>query len=198
MSNYRELILILLEEQTNLVDDENNHESKFLAEKIKGMATILKDVEVIGHATLLENRSIESIQDEYEVLDQLGDYNNDFFDRNDQVRELCIKVFYKDKLFSPDMSSYRNLVEENKEALVKADRYEKLSRYIDEKKVLDKIYNKMKNDLLPSYGENETSKVPDEEYIKEQYPSYLSEIYRLANNHVKSEIEKSNYKLVEE
>lgn len=195
MSEYRELIVALLKEQLNLVDDEDNYENKFLAEKIKGMATALKDAEVIGYATLLENKSNESIQDERETWDHMEDHNTVFFEKGDQVRELCIKVFYKDKLFNPDMSSYRDILEENKESLTKSDRYEKLSRYIDEKKVLDKIYNKMKNDLLPSYEENDTSKMPDEEYIKEQYPAYLSEIYRLANNHVKSEVEKSNYEL---
>ena len=195
MDRYRELILTLVKGWTEHANEEKRYETRFLAEAIKGMATHLKDVEVIGYATLLEDKSNELIQQEDAAWNYMDTYHDDFIERNEDIRKLCIKVFYKDEQFKPNMSKYRAILEENKGPLTKTNRYEKLSRYIDEKQVLDKIYNKIKGDLQTTFSGDDSQKMPDEEYIKEAYPDYLTEIYRLANNHVKSEVEKSVYEL---
>lgn len=194
MGDYRELILTTIKQLTESVDEEHRYEVQFLAKAMKKMAEHLKDVEVIGFATLLENETMRLINQENEAYDNMMDPScyQEGFEKMDAVKKLCVKLFYKEKVFNADMSKYRIILEENKDNLVKTERYEKLERYVDEKKVIDKIYVKMKNDLQPDFEASDFV-MPDEESIRNLYPTYLSEIYRLANNHVKSEIEKADY-----
>lgn len=189
MSDYRELILNVLKKLTESVDEEHRYEAQFLAIAMKQMAERLKDAEVIGFATLLENEATRLIDQENEAYDNMS--YQEVFEQSDAVRSLCIRLFYKENVFSADMNKYEAILEENKDNLVKAEKYKKLKRYLDEKTVITKIYTRMKNDLQPVF-DTPNFVMPDEESIKKLYPDYLSEMYRLADKHVKSEIEKAN------
>lgn len=194
MDNYRELILITLKALSESVDEEHRYEARFLARSVKQMAEHLKDAEVIGFATLLENETVRLIDQENEAYEEMS--NHEPFEQMDAVKQLCIKLFYKEEVFSADMSKYRKIIEENKEELVKTERYKKLKKYLDEKNVLTKIYTKMKNDLQPSFDELHFV-MPDEESIKKLYPDYLSEVYRKAEKHINSEVERAQNELKE-
>lgn len=207
MDKYRDLIITMLKALDESVNDDIRYEAEFLAKTIKGIAEHLKDVEVIGYATLVESTAKRLIDQEDDIFEMMGTHESEFgwggknFEehetRGEEIRQLCIKVIYKDKSLIPDMSSFRKILEQNKELLTSTNRYQRLNKYLSEDTVNNKIYTKIKSQLQSQYSDV-SKEMPTEDTIKDLYPSYLEDIHRLANNHVKSEIEKASYEVQKE
>lgn len=184
---------------TNLNYDNNmfaNHSSIF----IKEIAIKLEDAEMIGIATILENKSDELLEQEFgdsihdDFYEKDGDCSYLIEDKKDTdyrkaVRNLCIQMFYKDKEFSINMDKYKELVEDNKEILEKNNAYKSLSKYTSESAALDKIYNKIKNDLQSKIIKQKDILPPTTDVIRELFPLEVQEIYRLADKYVQPKIE---------
>lgn len=207
MDKYRDLIITMLKALDESVNDDIRYEAEFLAKTIKGIAEHLKDVEVIGYATLVESTAKRLIDQEDDIFEMMGTHEDEFgwggknFEehetRSEEIRQLCIKVIYKDKSLIPDMSDFKRILDQNKELLTSTNRYQRLNKYLSEDTVNNKIYTKIKSQLQSQYS-NLSEEMPTEDTIKDLYPSHLKEIHRLANNHVKSEIEKARYEVQKE
>ena len=187
--SYREVIIKTLGALTNAVSEESRYEVSAISKAIKSMALTLKDVEVVGIASILENKAQTLIEQEDYAYEHMHDGDFAYIENLDKVKKLCIKVFYTDKEFTVDMSKHQKNIDENKEVLQAAGRYDRLCRYADEKKVLDKIYCKIKGNL--SFGES--SPDPTEQTIRNLFPIELKEIHRLADNHIALEIKKAGF-----
>lgn len=191
--SYREMIIETLNKLTISVSEEHRYEVEAFSQIIKGMALSVEDVEVIGLASMLENKAQKLIKQENYAYDHMYDDDIEHLDNSEKVRQQCIKVFYKDNEFSADMTKYENIINENEKLLKETNRYDRLSRYIDEKKVIDKIYCKIKGNLATSSIGNNNFSMPTEQSIKDLFPIELKEIYRLADNHVSMEIKKAEF-----
>lgn len=181
--DYRELILKSLKYYLETVDHENDFYVNHISIFVKQLAEIKEDAELIGLSVLLEKKSQEFLDSEFEWQDQLREEGQKYHDHMESVRQLCIKLFYKDSEFSIDMSKYQVLVEENRDVLEKHGAYKNLSKYVSEKTAIDKIYNKVKASF-PSERE-----LPNADDIRKIFPTEVQEIYRLADKYVAPKIE---------
>lgn len=167
----------------------------FLPHHLLGAAKFMKDVafevndlELLGAFTQIEmglqermrQQELEEIAED-EALDQM---------ENDQeaIRLLCLKCFYKDSIFSVDMSKYLNMVEAVQDRFIDSYRLSSLIKYLDEDKVLSRIYEKVKSDLYVAYAAG--GGMPNKDDVVKAFEARLSSVCKLADAHVASTIAK--------
>lgn len=192
---YRVLIKNAVFEYAEALDEYNSNGVHEASKFIKDLSTALEDIEVIGLATILESKARLLIDEKHRRYQEEEGEKQRYTDRCQEIRQLCIKVFYKDNCLSADMEKYVKTVEKNKEILIKTGRYIRICKYIDSSRVLDKTYNEIKNQLITSYAGNGNLVMPDINIIKSLFSKYLSKIYSLADRHVNLEIKKAQLEI---
>lgn len=175
-------------------EDESARWDSNLDRELIGIAKFIKLVaynssdclELLGIATKIELDVQQDLDQKAEDLNLDWEYENPF-PHLDTARRSCITWFYDEKRFVVDMSQYRKIVDEHEKCLKKAGLYDRLVRYVDEKKVLDKIYNKVKNSLR--YSSDESSL--DVTQADELFSVALQDIYKKADLHIQKQLEKA-------
>jgi len=176
-----------LELETQSAGDLESHDV-FLDYKLLGVASFVKniayehdDVELLAVASKIEMQVERLIKTEQDALDDHSRWQHEEYEREQQIREICIQHFYTKPAFHVDMSKYQSMIDDAG-AFSDARKLASLLKYIDPDRALSKIYCAVKSRLrrytfepgpLPSFGDVESA-----------YKVELDEIYRLADAHV--------------
>ncbi|HHX8370530.1 TPA: hypothetical protein ACVOYU_004606 [Vibrio alginolyticus] len=154
---------------------------------IKSIAYKMENVELLGVATKIELDVLHEIEKENQAHDEYYQFESQAHNYSMQARRFCIQLFYEECRYHADMTKYQDLVEANRDSLEKAGLLDKLKRYVDEKKVLDKIYNEVKHSLMYSTEDS----LPEKSVVDEMFKAELQEIYRKAENHINKQLKKA-------
>lgn len=195
--DYRTHIIEKLKNIDLELETESNSELGFEIKSYKNLAYKLDDFEVLGLAVKIEMK-YEAIFESYYYnsyknngyyLDQNDPYDNytsdNYFDFYFKIRKY---LFNNDHLII-DMTKYQVGVEENKSALIEKGLYINLSRYVDSKEAQTKVFQKVKSLLSTKRDEKNKYVIPDEESILIAFNSAKQELFRLADKHVKKQLE---------
>lgn len=164
----------------------------FLDYKVLGAAAFLKqvafqqdDLELLAIASKVEmqvERLIKTEEDAEEEADQeRHERHLQEYEADRQIRAVCIHYFYTEPAFSVDMSKYTSMVEAASENFSDPYKLASLRRYVDEKEVLNKIFEKVKSHLRRA---NWGGPTPTFDEVAQAFAAELQEIYRLADAHV--------------
>ena len=95
MNNYRELIIASLRYMTDILNEESSLFANYSAQFIKEIALELEDTEVLGLATLLEKKSKDLFDAEYEHHNQMISKHQKESDIKEYIRQLSnyLEVF---------------------------------------------------------------------------------------------------------
>jgi len=140
--DYRKKIIELYNRLNDLESsqiEENRYMVYGFSIMINRIAISLNDKEVIKISALLTSKAQKSIEQVYESYQDTT--FTKIYDRKQEVKKICIEIFFTNKEFTVDMSKYKKAIEENKNSLNLSNRYDRLCRYIDEDKVIYKISN---------------------------------------------------------
>lgn len=196
-SKYREEIIKRFNFMIGYVWYENCYEYYYISQFVKKIGLKAEDSKLVGLATLLEVKS-QAVIDENSYSDEYLYPTDEEIERDSdrkEVKKICIKVFFKDKEFTVDLKKYINTIEENKEILIKTGKYDRLYRYINEEKIISKIYREIRDKLGPPYKYDKSWEIPTVKDVYKLFPAELNRIYNLADNHVESEIAKAKKEL---
>lgn len=151
---------------------------------VKDIALVSDDMELLGLATKVEGQQKELLEFLYNPPLHFDEDLGKSQQKENEMRDYCIEVFYKQERYSIDMEAFSKVVEENKDALEKVCNYKTLQNYISPRTALDKVYNAVKHKLWEEHLEHElTLELLDElvEYEK-------SEVYRKAKKHITNKL----------
>ncbi|MCF5889548.1 hypothetical protein [Aeromonas veronii] len=153
-----------------------------VAKFLKDVSFSLDDIDLLGISTKLEIYLEKKLEEEYQAdMGYMLDTQKDHEFR-EKVRKICIEHFYTNPKFVVDMSKYQ--VEVGKYAANFSDskKLSNLLKYIDEKNVLDKIYQSVKNKL--SYDFLSKDILPEYKDVELEFNTQLKNTYCRADEHV--------------
>lgn len=164
----------------------------FLDYKVLGAATFLKqvafqqdDLELLAIASKVEMQVERLIKAEEDAEEEAEREQQEMWElaseADQQIRAICIRHFYTEPAFSVDMSKYVTMVETSSSSFSDPYKLASLRRYVDEKQVLTKVFEKVKIRLRRT---NLSGLVPTFDEVSEAFRVELKEIYRLADAHV--------------
>lgn len=174
------------EDESARWDSDSDRELIGVAKFIKLVAYKSDCLELLGIATKIELDVQQDLDQKIEDMNLDWVYE-DPYPHADMARLSCIAWFYEENRYVVDMSKYKKIVDDNEIILKNAGLYDRLVRYVDEKKVLDKIYNEVKHSLMHSSNEGS----PDVIQADELFSVELQEIYRKADLHLQKQLEKA-------
>lgn len=158
------------------------------AKFMKEVAFKINDREMLGTFTQVEMFLDKRMQQqELEVIAQ--DEAQDRKDNDqEEIRRLCARCFYKDSIFSVDMSGYMSVVESARNRFTDPYKLSSLISYLDADRVLARIYEKVKGDLYAAYATG--GEMPDEEDVVQAFEVRRGYVFKLADAHVASTLAK--------
>lgn len=175
-----------IEDESARWDSNSDRELIGVAKFVKSIAYKQKYLELLGIATKIELDVQRDLDEKIEDMNLDWEFN-DPYPHADTARLSCITWFYEEKRYAVDMSKYKKIVDDNEDLLKNSGLYDRLVRYIDEKKVLDKIYNEVKHSLMHSSDHLP----PEVTQADELFSVVLQDIYRKADLHISKQLEKA-------
>lgn len=161
----------------------------FLDYKLLGIATFLKqiafehdDLELLAISSKAEMQVLRMIQAEEEADRERDEVEEQAYELDRKIRDVCIHHFYTEPAFSVDMSRYEKMIEASAESFSDPYKLASLKKYIDAQQVLTKIHEKVRIRLWRASSVSVV--VPTIKEVSEAFEVELSEIYRLADIHV--------------
>ena len=158
-----------------------------VAKYVKSIAYALEDMNLLGLAAKIEINIQKNIDEDNKLYFEEMEALNSEYDFQTKIRQLCIQLFYEDNRYSVDMNKYKKIINNNESILKESGLHEKLIRYIDENKALDKIYSEVKQILSSNYK----SELPEISQIDEVFKAQKEDIYRRADKHITKQLEKA-------
>ncbi|QXI07014.1 hypothetical protein HU718_004780 [Pseudomonas tensinigenes] len=190
----RDLIKVNLQAWINRLETQDSSEIDeeyefFLDYKLLGVATFLKqiayeqdDLELLAISSKVEMQVLRMLQDEEKADHEREEIEEQAYELDRKVREVCIQHFYTEPAFSVDMSKYEEMITVSAESFSDPYKLSSLKKYVDAQQVLTKIYEKVKNRLWRASSIH--GLVPTLKDVSEAFDVELHEIYRLADIHV--------------
>lgn len=165
-----------------------------LVYKILGAANIVMsfahktdDLELLGFSTKIQLNLLKDIDEEAESYDQYRREQEDEHNFMMSIHKFCSDIFYTQNRYYVDMSKYSDIVEDSHKLLENVRVKNRLINYIDEKRVLNKIYVKVRDSIMLL----DIKILPEISIVDAMFTSELKEIYRLADIHIPFQIDKS-------
>lgn len=161
----------------------------FLDYKLLGIATFLKqiayeqdDLELLAISSKVEMRVLRMLQEEEKADYKIEAIEEQAYELDRKVREVCIQHFYTEPAFSVNMSKYEEMIAASAESFSDPYKLSSLNKYVDPQQALTKIYEKVKSRLWGASSIH--GLVPTFKDVSEAFEVELHEIYRLADIHV--------------
>ncbi|SCZ22868.1 MULTISPECIES: hypothetical protein [unclassified Pseudomonas] len=176
-------------EAQRVADAEYAEDDVFLDYKVLGAATFLKqiayeqdDMELLAIASKAEIQVKRLIEAEDEAERERLCMQEEEYEADQRIREICIHHFFIEPAFSVDMSKYEAMIEASAAGFSDPHKLASLKKYVDTAQVLNKIYDKVKSRLRRASALN--GGLPTFEEVLRAFEAELQEIYRLADAHV--------------
>lgn len=187
-------VLLEWEERLKVLDADHfesaTENDYFLDRQLYGAALLAKEVafrtndtELLGLATRVELSLARRFEQEEKDFEDNENSKSREFESYEKIRQQCIKYFYDEPKVSIDLSKYRTLIDARK-AHVSEETIVGLEKYLDEQKVLQKIYLAVRNELQGRFASDKMEVAPQRQDIQEEFERQLADFYRRADNTV--------------
>ena len=147
---------------------------------------------LLGKATRVAAEIEEHIEAEWQLeMQQQDAFIDDLREMDatqERIKSVCSFHFYKEPKFVADMSRYHAMAAEITDQVTDHGVYQSIIKYIDEKRVLDKIYVEVKRMMVSEAGSHEPGWEPSLSVITAAFNDALKDVYRRADKTVADRI----------
>lgn len=150
---------------------------------LQEVAHRLRDAELLGLCTMMER----DLSDRFEAESKADEVREREAEREtkaqDEVKAVCVKYFFKERVFKVDLSKYRAMIDTCASRVRDPAELRKLRRYVDEEQCLGRIHTDVKNHFLYRTPVADPTP-PSFEEVKAEFERRLADVIRRADKHV--------------